>query len=157
PPGPAPSTVADRRPGSHRRPGVLDAGRGGRGGPGGRRTHRTPRLAHGPAGRTARSHRVPTGRRPVPAPARTRRPRGPGRAGRAGHRGTPRRHLSRPEPGPPADRRPFAGTLRPVTGRAGRRPAGSAGMTTTVADLIAALERAYPPALAASWDAIGLV
>ncbi|WP_433558911.1 Nif3-like dinuclear metal center hexameric protein [Pseudonocardia xinjiangensis] len=30
-------------------------------------------------------------------------------------------------------------------------------MTTTVGDVIAALEKAYPPALAADWDAVGLV
>ena len=30
-------------------------------------------------------------------------------------------------------------------------------MTATVRDVVAALEAAYPPALAASWDAVGLV
>jgi len=30
-------------------------------------------------------------------------------------------------------------------------------MTTTVADVVAALETAYPPRLAESWDAVGLI
>jgi dinuclear metal center YbgI/SA1388 family protein len=46
--------------------------------------------------------------------------------------------------------------VRPAAGRPARRTDGRGG-GVTLADLIAALEDAYPPALAESWDAIGLV
>src|SRR5439155_338518 len=80
------------------------------------------------------------GRRPTPPePARAR------------HRGTPRRHLPRPDREPSAHRGAPAGTMRRTARRTARRARTGGGPgVTTVADAVAALEAAYPPELAAS-------
>ena len=135
---------------------------------GGRAGRPRPGAAAGRAGRGARgacpgSRCCPGARRSCCCGCPTARASGCAHALRAaGHRGAAGRHVPRPRARPPAGRRPAAAARSPgcwsrrcaaALGRAGRASDDAHG----VGDVIAALEAAYPPALAADWDAVGLV
>ena len=141
PPAATPAAVAEAERG--RRDAGAAAGRAGR-----RRSRRCRASRCSPGVRRSCCCGCPTGRASGSAHAL--------RA--AGHRGAARRHVPRPRPRPPAGRRAGRRAVAAAgrgAGRGARRRCG--GMTHGSADAIAALEAAYPPALAADWDAVGLV
>src|SRR6185436_17697751 len=115
---------------------------------GDRAAHRTRRPRAGrPAGRAAAG--------PVPAAPGERWSPPQGSVAGQGDRRPPRRHVPRPHPRPPPGRDAATRGVRPAGRRTTSRTGGT--VSTTLGQVIAVLEAAYPPHTAESWDAVGLV